>query len=153
MTTIERDMGKSKELSSIMISLTKTVFSCLPEVTNMKSERWTRTSETEQALAVGTKVDKMTNPAAKMDTMLDKREYAWWQKTVNFKTNKKQKFYSKIICFSITLSITIQSIDSSSFFSLLMEYKTIWNGNGPWKVCPSPSIKPLCWIFYDISMV
>jgi hypothetical protein len=25
-----------------------------------------------------------------------------------------------------------------------MEYKTIWNGNGPRKVCPSPSIKPLC---------
>ncbi len=33
-----------------------------------------------------------------------------------------------------------------------MEYKTIWNGNGPWKVCPSPSSKFLGWIFYDISM-
>ncbi len=26
---------------------------------------------------------------------------------------------------------------------LLMEYKTIWNGNGPWKVGPSPSLKLL----------
>jgi hypothetical protein len=34
----------------------------------------TRTSETEQALAVGTKVDKMTKPAARMETMFDKRE-------------------------------------------------------------------------------
>ena len=40
----------------------------------MNSERWTRTSDTEHALAVGTKVDKMTKPAAKMDTMFDRSE-------------------------------------------------------------------------------
>ena len=40
----------------------------------MKSERWTRTSETEQALAVGTNVARMTKPAARMDTMFDSSE-------------------------------------------------------------------------------
>ena len=43
----------------------------------MNSDKCTRTRETEQALAVGTNVDKMTNPAARMETMLDKREYAY----------------------------------------------------------------------------
>jgi hypothetical protein len=33
-----------------------------------------RTSETEQALGVGTKVERMTNPAARIDTMLDSSE-------------------------------------------------------------------------------
>ena len=46
----------------------------LPEVTNMNSDKCTRTRDTEQALAVGTNVDKMTNPAARMDTMLDNSE-------------------------------------------------------------------------------
>jgi hypothetical protein len=46
----------------------------MSDVTNMKRERWTRTSETEQALAVGTKVDRMTKPAARIDTMLESRE-------------------------------------------------------------------------------
>jgi hypothetical protein len=32
--------------------------------------------------------------------------------------HKKQKVYSKIVCFSITLSITTQSIEHSSFLSL-----------------------------------
>ena len=33
-----------------------------------------RTSETEQAFGVGTNVDKMTKPAAKMETMLERSE-------------------------------------------------------------------------------
>jgi hypothetical protein len=43
-------------------------------VTKRKKERWMRMSETEHALAVGTKVDRMTKPAARMDTMLESSE-------------------------------------------------------------------------------
>ena len=46
----------------------------LPEVTNMKRERWTRMRETEHALDVGTNVARMTNPAARIDTMFDRSE-------------------------------------------------------------------------------
>ena len=39
----------------------------------MKRDKWTRMRETEQALAVGTKVERMTKPAAKIDTMFERR--------------------------------------------------------------------------------
>jgi hypothetical protein len=40
----------------------------------MKIERWTRTSDMEHALSVGTKVDRRTKPADKIETMLDSSE-------------------------------------------------------------------------------
>ena len=72
-----------KMTKSILGTITKekywllhTILFNIPEVTNMNNDKCTRTRETEQALAVGTNVDKMTNPAARMETMFDKREYA-----------------------------------------------------------------------------
>ncbi len=40
----------------------------------MNNERWISVNATEHELAVGTNVERITNPAARVDTMFDNKE-------------------------------------------------------------------------------